>query len=258
MRAIIAHDDNVDTAIAIRSVISECDRQLAGVVPSAALLFTTTEYEHRLILRAIQQRWPGLPLVGSTTDGELSSRLGYRDDSICLTLLVGEELEVVTGQGIDCSLDVQSALDRAIAPLGNRRPALCLALCVGTSGNPGALVAALHERMKEFQCPVVGGLSADHAVAQSTLQFFGEDSRHDSIALLFLCGDVHASWGASSGWFPIGVKHRITRSIANKVYEIDGKPALGMYQSFWGEHAITHLGEFPLAVSRADGRSEFY
>lgn len=39
------------------------------------------------------------------------------------------------------------------------------------------------------------------------------------------------------GWGPFGTERLITRSQANVLYELDGKPALQLYKQYLGEHA---------------------
>lgn len=257
MRTIVAHSDLVDSLDAARSILEQCGSQLDGARPRGGLLFTTTEYDHAAILAAIDERWPGLPLIGASTAGEVSSQLGYRTDSVCLTLLCGDDFEVRAGNGLDSSVDLERAVDDVIACLGELRPALAIVHCPGTIGNPSDVIRVLHARLGERACPIVGGLAGDHALTLHTRQFFGRGVHHDSISVMFLCGELSVSWGVASGWFPIGARHRVTRSVGNKIFEIDDKPAVDIYQSFWGERVKGEMGEFPLAVAYGDGPDDF-
>ncbi len=258
MRTIIAHSDEVDSARAIDQVLARCQEQLAGAEPKGALLFMTSEYEYELVLSRVRERWPDLPLIGASTDGELSSELGYRCDSVCLTLLVGDELDVRTGQGRRPSEDLAGAIESAMSGLGQAKPALCIVLCPATCGNPSAVIQALHARLGLGACPIVGALAGDHDVAPTTRQFFGGEAHYDSLSVMFLCGPIQVSCAVASGWFPIGARHRVTRSVGNKVYEIDGRPALEIYRSFWDDQVSANLGEYPLAVSEREGSEEYF
>lgn len=248
MRTVIAHSDEVETESALEDLLRQCDAGLAGETPRGAVLFMTSEYDGDLVLSRLQERWPGLPLIGSSTDGEVSSVLGYRGDSVCLTLFTGQGAEFVAAQGLAPSRDLEGALDEVLETLGERRPALCFVLCPGTTGNASDVIDGLHRRLAGRVCPIVGGLAGDHEVAPTTRQFFGSEFHHDSLVVLFICGDVKVSHGVASGWFPIGAPHTVTRSTGNKVHEIDDRPALEIYQGLWGERVTTNLGEFPLAV----------
>ena len=257
MRTIVAHSDHVDVADAIREVLTEAEQQLAGDRPLGGLLYATTEYDHDALLAAITARWPGLPLIGASTAGEVSSKRGYCADSVCLTLFAGQGFEVVTGQGLAPSQDVATAVQQVLAPLGQRKPALAILHCPGTVGNPSEVLRVLHQQLGARACPIVGGLAGDHELTRNTRQFFGRSVTYDSLAVMFLCGDVRVSWGVASGWFPIGGRHRVTRSLGNKVFAIEGKPAVDIYQSFWGDKVSASMGEFPLAVFTGDGPEDF-
>ena len=69
MRAVIGHSDDVDEEDAIAEVIAQCREALAGEPPKAGMLFMSAEYDHQLVLDAIAEAWPDLPLIGSTSDG---------------------------------------------------------------------------------------------------------------------------------------------------------------------------------------------
>ncbi len=210
-----------------------------------------------MLQHELLQRWPGLPLIGASTAGEMSSRLGYRADSACLTLFTGDDIELIAARGATPSRDLDGALDSVIAALGERTPRLALMHCAGTIGNPSEISRRLHQRLGARACPIVGGLAGNHTVDTDTRQLFGATHDYDSLVVMFFCGDLSVSWGVASGWFPIGKRHRVTRSTGNVVYEIDGRPALDIYQSFWGDRVHGNLGEFPLAVWQGEGAGDF-
>lgn len=258
MRAIVGHSDDVDTGDAIADVLAQCLAELGDDVPRGALFHTTNEYDAALALERIQECFPGLPVVGSTTDGEVSSRLGFRADSMCMTLFVGDELDLRTGHGLAPGEDLDAAIETAVAGLGEQRPALCVLLCSSQTVNVSEVLDRLHTRLGDRACPIVGGLAGDHAVGPETVQFHGTSVCHDSLTMMFFCGDVEISWGVSSGWFPVGPKHRVTRSEGAVVHEIDGQSALDIYESFWGDRVSGSLGEFPLAVMEEGVSDSFY
>lgn len=258
MRTVLAHSDRVDTAEALREILAQCEAGLRGERPRGALLYTTTEYDQPQVLAGLQQRWPGLPLIGASTDGEVSSALGYRSDSVCLTLFVGEELDIHAGQGLAPGKDLPAAVAAALRGLGDRRPSLCIVHCPAVNCNASAVVREVHRQLGERACPIVGGLAGDHDLGPDSRQFFGSESHYESLSLLFLCGPLEVSWAAASGWFPVGNRHRVTRSEGNRVFEIDGRPALEIYERFFGERVVSGLGEFPLAVSEDESSESFY
>lgn len=248
MRAVIGHSDDVDARDAIQAVIEQCQAQLEGEVPKAALLFMSAEYEHQEVLDAIAETWPGVPLIGSTSDGEVSSREGFVMDSVLLTLLCGD-IEAHSGVGYDLSLDIPKSVDDALSGLPRGvRPRLALTT-FAPSTDAAEVIRQFDQRVPTTTCPLLGGLSGAHRELIRMAEFHGQEVLTDSLPILFLSGDIRASWGIGSGWLPQGRSYEITSSSANIVKEIDGEPAAHVYVKHYGEVSDGKLGGYPVAVS---------
>ncbi len=252
MLAHLGHSDDPDTLDATEDVIAQVLSDLAGDEPKAALLFCSVEYEHQELLDRIQQEWPGLPLVGGTSDGEFSSSLGFCDDSVLLIVFSGEELVVHAGLGRNLSQDMEAAAAAAIAGSESMDPDLCLTT-FAPSTDASAVIDFLASHLPETRCPVLGGLSADHREFLRTSEFFGGEVVTDSLPLLLIQGKVSSSWGVGSGWLPIGEDMTVTKSDGAVVHEIDGRTALAVYRECYGEFPSQSLGEYPLAVFDGSG-----
>lgn len=72
------------------------------------------DMDHRLLLEGVGDTWPELELIGCTTDGELSSQMGSRQDSVVLVLFGSDRIEFTAGIGLDLSGDVAGACGRAV------------------------------------------------------------------------------------------------------------------------------------------------
>ncbi|MCA8954862.1 MAG: FIST C-terminal domain-containing protein [Planctomycetes bacterium] len=247
MRAIIGHSDEVCTKTAVEQVLEQCSAQLDGDTPKAAMLFMSTDYDHAEALGLVAAQWPEVPLIGGSTDGEVSSLLGFVRDSVLLTVLVGDEIEAMACVAHDLSGDIEAAVDSVIGKLGGRKPALCVTT-FAPSTNSSEVVRQLDRRLGAGTCPIVGGLTGDHREFARTAEFAGKEVLTDSLPVLFLFGKVRVSWGIGSGWFPIGPAHVVTRSTGHEVFEIDDKPATELYREYWGNVPEDSLGEYPLAV----------
>ena len=86
-RMAVGHSDDIDLDAALATVFEQCEAALAGAAPKAGLLMAAWEADHRSIVDAVRARYPGIELAGSTTAGEMSSVLGFQEDSIALTLV---------------------------------------------------------------------------------------------------------------------------------------------------------------------------
>jgi len=85
---------------------------------------------------------------------------------------------------------------------------------------------------------VSGGLAGDGARFQETRVGADSPPRPMTIAAVGFYGTaVRFGYGCGGGWDTFGVSRRITRSSGNELFELDGKPALDLYERYLGEEA---------------------
>ena len=77
-------------------------------------MFTAIDFDHPLILERIQDVFPGIDLIGGTTDGEISSVLNYQQDSITLMVFCSDQVEIHAGLGRGVSKDAVAATQQAV------------------------------------------------------------------------------------------------------------------------------------------------
>ena len=85
---------------------------------------------------------------------------------------------------------------------------------------------------------VSGGLAGDGSRFLETR--VGADSMPQPMriaAIGFYGSAVRFGYGCGGGWDTFGVSRRITRASGNELFELDGKPALDLYERYLGEEA---------------------
>jgi hypothetical protein len=106
---------------------------------------------------------------------------------------------------------------------------------------------------------VTGGLAGDGARFGETLVFKGDVPEKGAIAVVGLYGSrLKVGFGSLGGWAPFGPERLVTRAKANILFELDGRPALGLYKQYLGEHAngLPATGLlFPLSVRSEPGET---
>lgn len=250
----IGHSEDVCSTDALREALARCTEQLGGATPHAGLLLAGLGYDHGLLLALVQERYPGLPIIGGTTDGEMSSVGEYTEESVLLLLFRSDELEFRAGVGRLLAADPAAAAAAAVelAALPGRTPALCLTIPDGLTSSGDAIVHALAGALGP-DVPIVGGLAGDMRKFVKTLQFCGTEVFSDAVPILLVYGPLQISHGIGSGWEPVGKSSLVTRSAAKVVYEVDGHPVLELYKHYLGPHLRTEsLHEYPLAVFEPD------
>jgi len=254
---VVAQSDDIDAEGVLAEILAQCREKLDARIPKAGLLFSTIDIQHEQVLDGILEAWPGLELIGCTTAGEMSSALGYREDSVALVLFGSDSIEFASGIGRDVSKDIQSACRTAIesaAAKSDLPTAICIALPESMTTSGQQIVESLRREVGS-NVPIVGAMAGDGFRLTGTRQFFGREACSDSVPVLLLAGQLVYSVAVETGWEPVGEPGLVTRSEGTILHEIDGRPALEFYRRFLGETAKP-MPENALAVLDENGKIE--
>lgn len=257
LKVVVGHSCDPDSVEAISEVLSQCLSSLAGATPQAGLLFAAIDFEHAQILAEIHRTFPGLTLIGGTTDGEISSVEGFQQDSLTLLLFVSDTVEIRAGVGRHLSQDPLAATHQAVTAATaqlTQPPQLCVTFPESLTTSAVAVLDGLAATLGPT-IPIVGGLTGDQYRLKQTFQFFQTEVLSDAVPILLFAGNIQMSCGVFSGWSPIGKKGTVTKSTRNIVHEIDGQPAQNFYCNYLGDQLLST--EYGLAVFEP-GTDHFY
>ena len=259
MKVVVGQAEDIDTRNAVQSVISQCRAKLDGRRPLAGILMAGVEYDHGLVLANLQNAFPGLPLVGCTTAGEMASAVGFSDDSLALMLFCSGHLAFGTGRGLFLSRDPEAAVFQALAMARENLSGpeqMCLVFCEGVSA-PAHLAVQSLNRQVAADCPVFGGVAAHPwHIETATRQFCNGEVLKDAIVVLLIQGPIRFHFSVCNSWQPVGQRAPVVETAGNEVRMIGDKPALDFYRHYLGPHSNPVL-EFPLAVHSPESR-RFY
>lgn len=206
----------------------------------------------------LRSAYPKARLMGCSTAGEILDK-HVQDGTLVVTVARFED----------------TRLETAVAPTGSsnrsRETGIALAeqlaapdlkgvlvLSDGLHVNGSQLVAGLNEVL-QGSVIVTGGLAGDGDRFQRTWVLDHDRPVARTVAALGLYGErVRIGYGSRGGWDIFGPERRVTRSAGNRLFALDGRPALQLYKDYLGELAsglpATAL-RFPLAL-RADAGDE--
>ncbi|MEM7370135.1 MAG: FIST N-terminal domain-containing protein [Bacteroidota bacterium] len=203
-------------------------------------------------LRAL---YPDAILVGGTTAGEIIGE-EVLDDSVVATAIEFEktrlELKTVLVTDFMDSFEAGQSLARQFDPEGLKT---LFVLSDGHLVNGSNLVQGLVTVLGK-DIIITGGLAGDGPNFQETLVSANTPPESGRIAVVGLYGqNIKVGHGSVGGWDPFGPERIITKSEANVLYELDGKPALELYKTYLGEEAENLPGSallFPLTIRQKD------
>ncbi|MEM9265126.1 MAG: FIST N-terminal domain-containing protein [Cyanobacteria bacterium P01_F01_bin.13] len=255
LKAVVGHSNDPDTAFAIAEVLEQCLTALADLKPQAGILLAALDFDHVEILKHINQTFPGIQLIGGTTDGEISSVLEFQQDSLVLMLLCSDEIEFHAAVGRQVSSN-PIAIAQKTVQTAQAQTQHTTALCITTPESLTTSGLLILEGLKQAlgeNVPIVGGTTCDQWQFRQTYQFFGTEVLSDALPILLLSGPVLWGHGVSTGWTPVGKKGKVTKVDGNILHEVDGQPTLEFYRDYLGD--IRPSPAYRLAVFEPDHES---
>jgi hypothetical protein len=237
--------EETDAFAAGKQALEDAVNQLQAT-PDIIWLFPAIGYNPSDLLRGIRTAVPGVPLIGCTTDGEISSK-GLSTNSVVVLAIKSAQIKFRTAFVPNAGSDSFNAGVK----LAEQLPRAYLQIFSdGLTVNGSELLRGIQSVLGE-NIPVVGGSAGDGSLFRQTFQFHHDDVLTDSVVAVSFEGGFDFGIGVRSGWRPIGVLKKVTKSIKNVVYEIDHDPALNVYEKFLGKHAalLPAVGvEYPLSL----------
>ena len=263
LRMAVGHSDDVDLSTALETAFAECEAGLAGAAPRAGLLVSAWGVDHQVVIDGVRARYPGIELAGMTSAGEMSSVLGFREDSIALALFASDDIDIVVGLGRGLATDHVAAANEAVASAIAKTPLpprLCIVMSTIGGVEASVILAALRSALGPG-VPIIGGGAAPRDPSRdgngsNSLEFAGDVLTGDALAIVLFAGPVTFSFGVETGWHGVGPRATITRTSDAGVLEIDGRPALEFYERYVGDGRPPVAN--PLAVFDGPDSDRFY
>ncbi|NOU60607.1 FIST signal transduction protein [Marinifilum caeruleilacunae] len=182
--------------------------------------------------------FPGAILFGCSSSGEISD-VEVVDDSIVLTAVELECSEVkMESISIDNQIDDHQLGSSLLEQFDKEQLKHVMILSDGLNINGAELVQGLDDELPEG-VTITGGLAGDGTDFNETVVFdrHGKAIKNCIAALGFYGDRISVGYGSNGGWDSFGLERLVTKSKANILYELDGKPALQLYKQFLGERA---------------------
>ncbi len=208
-------------------------------------------------LRELRARCPAAKLVGCTTGGEILGSEVY-DGTIAAAAIrfAAARVELRSENVESCGGSYQAGC-RLGAGLPHPGLRGVFVLSDGTRVNGSDLVRGLKETLPDGTV-LTGGLAGDGAAFKATLVGADAEPVAGAILALGFYGDgLDIRHGSFGGWDAFGPERLITRADGNVLFELDGEPALDLYQRYLGDEAANLPGSallFPLRVRMQQDR----
>lgn len=224
------------------------------------LCFWSASIDPGPALADLRSAMPSAIVVGCSTAGHIVDR-EVTDWDFVATIVEFRDTEIrgtlVRVNGRDESRDAGMQLGKELLAMSETPPQAVLMLTDGL-GIDGSHVTSGINVVMPAEVPISGGLAGDSARFEETfVTLNGETASSAAVAIGLWGENLVINHGVAGGWQPFGPQRVITKSEGAELLELDGQPALELYQRYLGDHADELPGSgllFPLQISSPDGK----
>ncbi len=237
------------------------DLSSASPLPSANLVLvfgSVKRFGEAKLQSILKARYPTAQIIGCSTSGEITAT-GVYDDSLQITAILWEKtVQRVTHTKMT---GMQNSFETAVTLAKQLKSDSLKAVLVYSDGlnvNGSELLEGFKSELGET--PIMGGMAGDGFNFSKTVQLFNDTVSDGLVIAVGLYGNsLIAATGVGLGWKPYGPPRKVTKSDKNVVLELDGKPALPLYNMYIGSHSAKGLPgsglNFPFAIIE-DGKRD--
>jgi hypothetical protein len=218
--------------------------------PDLCIVFASSEFDQDEVIAGVAKGANDAPIIGCSTAGEITGS-GVFTRSVVVMVVKSDTIDFFTGLGENVSNGARQAgafvaketLDKA-KNAGKELKVFIMLPDVLTGNGADAVRGALDVLGQHF--PLVGGAAGDDFKFKQTYQYSDGRVVSGAIAAVGISGNFTMGVGVRHGWMPIGLPRKVTKSEGSVVHELDGKPAVSIYEDYFGQK-VDELREEPLA-----------
>jgi len=234
----------------LNKLIDEKTEQKINNAKSVLIQLFSGEQKERIkvILNDLTLLFPNAFIITTTTDGEIAQNKVLEYSSVIAISTFENTTFKIAFSNQEDSYSVGRELAQKTITHNTK---LIISFANGLLCNGDEFLHGMYSINEKFV--IAGGLSADNGEFKRCYVGIGNDLYDTGAVAVSLNSDVLQVQNMYSfGWNAIGVKHKITKAIKNRVYTIDNMSAFNFYKKYLGEDIAQELPktgiEFPLII----------
>ncbi len=229
------------------------------------IVFSSVAFDQEKMLEGVSSIAEDAMVVGCSDSGEIISEgeLAYSENVVVMAYkLDGQSVFSAKGEGADKnSFKAGKEMAKNLKKKGD--PSLLIVLTDGLPENGADIVRGIQDVLGD-DFPIMGGAAGDDFKFEKTFQYYGGEVLTGTVVGIGIKTDIAFGRGVKHGWKPIGVPMEVTKAEGAVLKEVDGKPALTIYEDYFGKKAEELIEEpiakmaytYPLGMS-VEGKEEF-
>lgn len=193
--------------------------------------------KHRHVLDKIKKSYPNAIRCGCSTAGEICDSEVF-DNTVVVTAMKFEKTKVkLSSFSIESPEESFNAGDKIKKELISDDLSHIFILSDGLNVSGSELIKGISKDLPK-NVGITGGLAAEGKEFTETLIYIDDDLHSKrAVALGFYGNDIKIGYGSLGGWDSYGIIRKVTKSMGNTLFELDGDPALDLYKKYIGDQA---------------------
>lgn len=227
----------------------EAVTRLGSMTPELVLVFASVSYDQEQVLAGVRSVAKTAIVVGSSTAGEITTSGPAKRHSVSVMALSSPDIKFYAGVGENIAADPRAAGKAAADAVKaqSKEPLAAFMMFPDVLvGNGADIVRGVLDSLGEH-FPVVGGASGDDFQFKKTYQYLNDKVYSGVVVGLGFAGNLKIGIGVKHGWIPIGLPLKVTKSAGSVLHELDGKPAVSIYEEYFGPETVAQLKTETLA-----------
>ncbi len=209
-----------------------------GGTPDFLFAFASVSFNQPELVRGIRDGGGKAALVGCSGAGEITNE-GPNQKSVGVMAIRSDGISFYTGLGKDIksgAREAGQAVAREVKAKADKSLRAFIMLPDVLTGNGADIVRGVLDVMGPH-FPVVGGAAGDDFLFEKTYQYRDDEVTSGAVGGVGLAGKFTIGIGVRHGWVPIGLPMKVTKAKGAVLYELDGKPAVSIYEDYFGQRA---------------------
>lgn len=258
---------NRDSYLAGKEAAHSAKQKIDSKNISLAFVFATTHFKLEQLLAGIKEILGNTPVVGSSGVGIITPS-GIDSTAAAVMLISSTKVKFAIAKETDLDkkdlhIAGQKLAKAALQNLGAAQREVFILFLDGLIKNGSSLISGIKETLG-ISFPLIGGSSGDDLKFTKTYQFFRDECLTNSAVATLIGGDATVRIGIRHGWKPLGKPRTVTSSAGNIIKTIDDKPALSLYEEYFGKNnpdirsgKLMHISvRYPLGIY-LEGEEEY-
>lgn len=239
-----------DSYTAGRIAALQARQKVQNNLPCLGIVFSSIAFHPQKLLAGVYSVLPNVKIIGCSGAGIITPS-GINKHAVAIMLIASDKIKFINSvikiKNDDHYTTGHDFARTLLKSFGEEKRDFFLFFTDGTHINVSELVSGIHSVLGN-SFPVLGGVSSDDLRFEKSFQYLDEGFYLDRCVGILCNLGSNFSFASKHGWKPLGRPRVITKARENLIIEIENRPAISIYEDYFGAEHIKDLKKGPNAL----------